>query len=281
MRLATARIRANLGLGTLVLACLLPATLSAQWPPFVRSDVPRAADGKPDLGAPAPRLANGKPDFSGVWESRVPPSGRPGAALPSIGDSPPVATFFNIAANIKEGLPFTPWAAELRKQRMSTNSKDNPDANCLPIGFMQLHTHSQPRKVVQTKDDLVIMYEANYGLRQIFTDGRSLPANDPQPWWFGYSVGKWDGDTLVVETIGLRDDGWLDVPGSPFTSAARITERFRRVNYGRLEIDITIDDPKAYTRPWTVRVNQRLIPGDEPIEFICNENERSSKHYVN
>jgi hypothetical protein len=262
-------------------ACLLSVSLSAQWVPFLRQDVPRTADGKPDLNAPSPRLANGKPDFSGVWESRVPPSGRPGAALPSLGEAPPVATFFNVAANMKEGLPFTPWAAELRKQRMAVNSKDNPDANCLPIGFMQLHTHSQPRKMVQTRDDLVIMYEANYGLRQIFTDGRPLPANDPQPWWFGYSVGKWEGDTLVVETTGLRDDGWLDVPGSPFTSSAKVTERFRRVTYGRLEIDVTIDDPKAYTRPWTVRVNQRLAADEDLIEFVCNENERSSKHYIN
>jgi hypothetical protein len=261
-------------------ACL-SVSLSAQWTPFVRQDVPRAADGQPDLTGPAPRLANGKPDFSGVWESRVPPSGRPSAALPSIGDAPPLATFFNVSANIKEGLPYTPWAAELRKQRMAGASKDNPDAHCLPLGFMQLHTHSQPRKAIHTTDDLVIMYEANYGLRQIFTDGRTLPANDPQPWWFGYSVGKWDGDTLVVETIGLRDDGWLDVAGSPFTTASRVTERFRRVNYGRLEIDITIDDPKAYTRPWTVRVNQRLAPDEQLIEFICNENERSSKHYDN
>jgi hypothetical protein len=261
-------------------ACL-SVSLSAQWTPFVRQDVPRAADGQPDLTGPAPRLANGKPDFSGVWESRVPPSGRPSAALPSIGEAPPLATFFNVSANIKEGLPYTPWAAELRKQRMAAASKDNPDAHCLPLGFMQLHTHSQPRKAIHTKDDLVIMYEANYGLRQIFTDGRTLPANDPQPWWFGYSVGKWDGDTLVVETIGLRDDGWLDVAGSPFTTASRVTERFRRVNYGRLEIDITVDDPKAYTRPWTVRVNQRLAPDDQLIEFICNENERSSKHYDN
>ena len=263
-----------------VLACLLPAALSAQWAPFLRPDAPRTADGKPDVNAPPPRLANGKPDFSGVWESRVPPSGRPAAALPSIGDAPPVATFFNVSANIKEGLPFTPWAAELRQQRMAAFSQNNPDANCLPIGFMQLHTHSQPRKIVQTKDDLVIMYEANYGLRQIFTDGRPLPANDPQPWWFGYSVGTWDGDTLVVVTTGLRDDGWLDVAGSPFTNGAKITERFRRVNYGRLEIDITIDDAVAYTRPWTVRVNQRLAAGDELIEFVCNENERSSKHYA-
>ena len=262
-----------------VLACLLPATLAAQWVPYVRPDVPRTADGKADLSGPAPRLPNGKPDFSGVWESRVPPSGRPGAALPSIGDAPPVATFFNIMANMKEGLPFTPWAAELRKQRMATASKDNPDAHCLPIGFMQLHTHSQPRKMVQTKDDLIIMYEANYGLRQIFTDGRPMPGNDPQPWWFGYSVGNWDGDTLVVNTTGLRDDGWLDVAGSPFTGGTKVSERFRRVNYGRLEIDITIEDPKAYTRPWTVRVNQRLAPDEQLIEFVCNENERSSKHY--
>jgi hypothetical protein len=265
---------------TLVLAWLLPVTPSAQWTPFLRPGVPRTADGKPDLNAPPPRLANGKPDFSGVWESRVPPSGRPGPALPSLADSPPVATFFNVAANMKEGLPLTPWAAERLKQRTAAFSKDNPDANCLPIGFMQLHTHSQPRKMVQTNDDLVIMYEANYGLRQIFTDGRPLPANDPQPWWFGYSVGHWDGDTLVVETTGLRDDGWLDVNGSPFTTAAKVTERFRRINYGRLEIDITVDDPRAYTRPWTVRVNQRLAAGDQLIEFICNENERSSAHYA-
>ena len=263
----------------LAFACVLSASLSAQWAPFVRPDVPRTADGKPDPNAPTPRLANGKPDFSGVWESRVPPSGRPGPQLPSMTDAPPVAAFFNVAANIKEDLPFTPWAAEVRKQRMAAQSKDNPDANCLPIGFMQLHTLSQPRKIVQTKDNLVIMYEANYGLRQIFTDGRSLPADDPQPWWFGYSVGTWDGDTLVVQTTGLRDDGWLDVGGSPFTSGAKITERFRRVTYGRLEIDITIDDPKAYTRPWTVRVNQRLAADEQLIEFVCNENERDSKHY--
>jgi hypothetical protein len=266
----------------LVLACTVPVALTAQWPTFVRPDLPRTADGQVDLNAPAPRLPNGKPDFSGVWESRVPPTGRFGApALPSIGQAPPVATFLNVGANIKEGLPFTPWAAQLRKERMSKNSQDNPDANCLPIGFMQLHTHTQPRKIVQTKDDMVIMYEVNYGLRQIFTDGRPSPTDDPQPWWEGYSVGKWDGDTLVVETTGFRGDGWLDVQGSPFTESLKLTERFRRVNYGRLEIDLTIDDPKAYTKPWTVRVNHRLSAGEELIEFVCNENERSSKHYVN
>jgi hypothetical protein len=253
-----------------VVVCLLSATLSAQWVPFVRTDVPRAADGKPDLSAPPPRLANGRPDFSGVWESRVPPSGRPGPALPSIGEGPPVATFFNIMANMKEGLPFTPWAAELRKQRMASASKDNPDAHCLPIGFMQLHTHSQPRKMVHTKDDLVIMYEANYGLRQIFTDGRPMPANDPQPWWFGYSVGKWDGDTLVVETTNLNGKTWGNEVGDVFSHAEHVIERFKPVNADTIEYQATITDPIVYTRPFTIAMPLKRLKS-ELIEAACHE----------
>jgi hypothetical protein len=270
------------GLVLVVLALAASATVSAQWPLFTPPDVPRGADGRPNLDAPAPRLPNGKPDFSGVWESRIPPSGRLGGPfLPSLkSDGPPVATFVDIGRNIKEGLPLTPAAAELKKQRMSRNSMDNPDAHCLPMGFMQLHTHSQPRKIVHTKDVVVIAYEANYGLRWIFTDGRALPANDPNPFWYGYSVGRWNGDELVVETTGLRDDGWLDVNGTPFGSTSKIIERFRRVNYGRVEIDVTVEDQTFYTRPVTVRVNWRLYPDGELIEFICNENEQSSKHLV-
>jgi hypothetical protein len=112
------------------------------------------------------------------------------------------------------------------------------------------------------------------GVRQVFTDGRAAPGDDPQPWWYGYSVGHWDGDALVVETTGLRDGGWLDVYGTPLTDAARVTERFRRPSYGRLEIDVTIDDPKVYTKPWTVRVNQRIMPDQELLEFVCLENQR-------
>jgi len=267
---------------TTLAGCLvLSVSLAAQWPAFVRPDVPRNADGTPNLSAPAPRQATGKPDLSGVWESRIPPSGRLGGPMiPNTGDGPPVATFVNAGRNMQGGLPYTPWAAELRKQRMSTFSRDNPDANCLPVGLMQQHTHSQPRRIVHTKDDMLIAYEANGGFRQIFLDGRPLPANDPQPWWQGYSVGRWDGDTLVVESAGFRDDGWLDVDGSYFGTATKVTERFRRVNYGRLELDITVEDAKAYTRPWTVRVNYRLVPDQQLIEFVCNENERSSKHYV-
>jgi hypothetical protein len=262
-----------------LLACAFAAaiatSLNAQWPAFVRQEVPRTPDGKPDLNAPPPRFPNGKVDFSGTWQSRVPPAG-PNAPVPNLNPAtdPALATFANVGRNVAGGLPLTPWATELRTKRMATNSKDNPDAHCLPLGFMQLHTHSQARKVVQTANDVVIMYEANGGLRNIFTDGRALPTNDPQPWWFGYSIGKYDGDTFVVETIGLRDEGWLDVQGAPFTSGAKITEKFRRPTYGRLEIDITIDDPKAYTKPWTVRVNWRLGADEDLIEFICQENNR-------
>ena len=178
------------------------------------------------------------------------------------------------------GLPFTPWAAALRKERKDNNNKDNPDAHCLPLGLTQLHMHPQARKMIQTPGLIVILYEAQGGVRQIFMDGRPLPNNDPDPWWYGYSIGHWDGDTLVVETTGFRDDVWLDVEGSPLTNTGKMTERFRRVDFGHLEIAITIEDPKAYTRPWTVKFNQRLLLDTDLIEFICNENEKSDAHLV-
>jgi hypothetical protein len=146
------------------------------------------------------------------------------------------------------------------------------------MGFMQFHTHSQPRKIIQTPGLILIVYEANSGLRQIFTDGRSLPGKDAEPWWYGYSVGKWEGDTLVVETTGFIDNIWLDVQGSPMTSTGKVTERFRRPNFGNLEIEITVDDPKAYTKPWTVKLNQRIFTDTELIEFICED--RDATHYV-
>jgi hypothetical protein len=264
----------------------LSPVLTAQWSAHPVAGVPRTPDGKVDLNAPTPRTSDGHPDLSGVWTFlRQTPrldlgvGGAGGTPLPD-GTVPNVlGQFWDIAFGMKEPLPFQPWAAELRKTRMANNNQDNPDAHCLPIGFMQLHTHPEPRKVVQTSSVIVMMWEANFGLRQIFLDGRPLPA-DPQPWWYGYSVGRWDGDMLVVHTSGLRDGGWLDVVGSPFTDAATVTERFRRVNLGTLEIDVTVDDPKAYTKPWTVTVRQRLMPDNELMEFICNENERSSSHFV-
>jgi hypothetical protein len=259
--------------GVLALTVTLSPALVAQWSAYPTPGVPRTADGKPDLTAPAPTTAEGRPDLSGIWNYAGVLGLRGGPPPPPPG-TPVQATFWNIEAGFKEGLPFQPWAAALRKQRMDANSKDNPDAACLPLGHMQLHTHSQPRKIIQTKDVIVILYEANGGVRQIFMDGRPAPPADAQPWWAGYSRGRWEGETLVVETTNFRDDGWLDVNGAPLTSAGRIIERFRRPNLGTLEIDVTIDDPKAYTRPWTVRVNQRLLPDTDLIEFVCLENQQ-------
>jgi hypothetical protein len=203
------------------------------------------------------------------------------AAFPYDPKGPPVATFFEAGANMEGGLPYTPWAAELRKQRLALGARDNPDAMCMPMGFLQFHQQPQPRRIYQLSDRILIEYEANYGLRHIYMDGRTLPPQgDPQPFWYGYSVGRWEGDTLVVETNNLRgaedgpSDGWLDVNGSPYSREAKFTERFRRLNYGQLQVDMTVDDPKSYTKPWTVRVDFRIRPEEEMIEFVCNENQQ-------
>ena len=269
--------------------------LLAQWGSYPTPGVPRLPNGQPNLEAPAPRAPDGKPDLSGIWQIVRTPADQTAAnflggngtanAPPAAAPPPKVsldeiapASFRENGSGFKDGLPLKPWAAELVKRRMADNSKDNPDAHCLPMGFMQFHNHPQPRKIVQTSGLIIIVYEANFGLRQIFTDGRPLPDMDPEPWWYGYSVGKWEGDTLVVETTGFIEDGWLDINGNPLTEAAKVTERFRRVNYGNLEIDVTVDDSKAYTRPWTVKVKQRILLDAELIEFICID--KDAAHYV-
>jgi len=206
----------------------------------------------------------------------------PGTApFPYDPKGPPVATFFEAGANLEGGLPYTPWAADLRKQRLAIQARDNPDAMCMPMGFLQFHQQPQPRKIIQTPGLIIIEYEANYGIRHIYTDGRTLPPQgDPQPWWYGYSVGRWEGDDLVVDTNNLRgaedgpSDGWLDVNGSPYSNQATFTERFRRLSYGQLQVDMTVADPKSYTKPFTVRVDFRVVPEQELIEFVCNENQQ-------
>ena len=259
--------------------------LFAQWPAYPTAGVPKSAGGKLDQTWPAPRTSDGKPDFSGIWKFVDSPDARPGTPPPAGSRSPGIGVripgllqFFDIGSTLKDGLPLQPWAAELRRKRVARNNQDNPDAHCLPIGLMQLHTHPEPRKMIQTPGLIVILYEANAGVRQIFTDGRPLPGNDAEPWWYGYSTGKWDGDTLVVETSGFRDDVWLDVEGSPLTEAGKMTERFRRLNYGNMEIEITVDDRKAYTKPWTVTVHHRIMLDTDLIEFVCQENERDARH---
>ncbi len=263
------------------LALVTSVSLTAQWARFPDPSIPRTADGKVNFDAPAPRTPDGKIDFTGVYENlwfyngkiAQPPASPPG--------EPPQTTFAEIGAGFKDGLPFRPWARELYLQRKASNAKDNPDAHCLPMGLMQFHIHPQPRKIVQTRKVMIILYEGNAGIRQIFLDGRPLPKlGDVQPWWYGYSTGHFEGDTLVIQTNNFRDDGWLDINGSPLTDQATLTERYTRLSYGTLRIDVTIDDPKAYTAPFTVRLTQRVVPDGELIEFICAENERSTAHMI-
>ena len=280
----------NASLRLAVLVAIFGATsavVHTQWEKRPDPRVPRLANGQVNLDAPAPKAADGHPDLSGLW-TRAPGDGRGrgrGANAtpppPPPPGTPPVATFGNLGANMTDGLPFTPWANDLLKQRMAATSKENPDANCMPMGFTQFHQQPQPREIVQLPNKVLILYEANYGLRQIYTDGRTLPKQgDPQPQWYGYSVGRWEGDTLVVESNNLRGaedgpfDGWLDVRGSPYSRDAKFIERFRRPTFGQLTIDVTVEDAKAYTKPFTVRINQRVMPDTELIEFVCNENQQ-------
>jgi hypothetical protein len=270
--------------GAIAILAAMSPNVVAQWPSYPTPGVPRAADGKPILDGPAPRTPDGKVDFSGVWNRAGGGGGGRGRGGPPAPTTTPEGiplSGFGEVAGRGYPLPLQPWAAELKKKRMADNSKDNPDVWCLPIGLMQYHNHPQPRQIVQTKNLILITYESNYGLRYIYMDGRPAPNNDPTPWWFGYSRGWFEGDTLVVETTNFLGDeraGWHDVNGTPYTDALKMTERFRRPNFGRLEIDVTIDDSKALTKPFTVRVNQQILVDQEMMEFICNENERSTHH---
>ncbi len=255
-----------------LLSSVLP--LMAQWPKHEPAGIPKTRDGKINLLAPAPRTPDGKPDLSGIWTNptcKECPKGAEDEFLPM------AAQFIDIGWGLKGGLPYKPEAAAIVKKRIDDHGKDNPDSHCQPIGIVQLHTHPYPRRIMQSPGMLAILYEKDQTFRQIFTDGRALP-EDPVPWWYGYSSGKWTGDTLVIQTIGLRDDGWLDFRGDLLTDAAKVTEKFRRPNYGNLEIELTVDDAKAYTKPWTVTIHQVIAPDMDLFEFYCAENNKDEIH---
>ncbi|HEX4134974.1 MAG TPA: hypothetical protein VHY84_10220 [Bryobacteraceae bacterium] len=235
--------------------------LMAQWTKMPSAGIPRTADGKVNLSAPAPKTRDGKPDLSGIWE--------------------PSANKYlrDIAADLKpDGVPFQPWAKTLFEERATgSHSKEDPDANCLPQGVPKIDAAPAPWKIVQNPGFIVIVYEAFNLWRQVFLDGRELE-KDVNPSWLGYSTGKWDGNTLVVDSRGFNGKTWLDQLGRPSTEALHVTERFHRKDFGHMNIQITIDDSKAYTRPWTVSEEVHLLPETELLEFICNENNRDIGH---
>lgn len=229
-------------------------------------------DGKPNLAAPAPRTTDGKPDLSGMWDMAH--------KLPcddinrSCTDNPISLQFVNLGAGIAGGAPYQQWA---RDQMENKSPIADPYLHCIAPGAPRMHTVPFMKKIVQTPSLLVILNEYNANYRQIHLDGRPLP-EDPQPSWNGYSSGHWEGDTLVVESTGYRDDLWLDSAGSPLTSAGKTTERFRRANYGTMEIEITVNDPKAYTRPWTAKIEQVIVLDTDMLDSICLENEKDIEH---
>jgi hypothetical protein len=253
-----------------------PGVGFGQWVRYPTPDVPRIADGKPNLNAATPRLPDGKPDFSGLWGTamRNPCTPELNRFIECGSELPGSPLAFNVGAGLPGGLPYQPWAAALVKQRTADFSKDDPHVRCLPDNPPRPYGLPHLIKAVHTPRLLVLLYEVNAMYRQIFIDGRPLPV-DPNPTWNGYSSAAWEGDTLVVHTIGFRDDLWLDINGSPMTDAAKMTERIRRPNYGTLDIEITVDDPKAYTRPWTVLMKQEIRLDTELIDEFCLENEKS------
>lgn len=254
-----ARVCATAALFLLMFA--LPS--SAQWQNYRASGIPRTPDGKPDLNAPAPKTADGKTDIGGVWQ------------MP-----PPPVYLSNLTRDLKSGeLVMLPWAENLYKERRATESKDDPHHFCIPGGVPRSYTPPYPFKIVNTPNLVFILFEAIQSYRQIFLDGRKL-AQDADPTWMGYSTGRWEGDTLVVETTGFKEGAWLDTDGHPGSDALHVTERFRRKDFGHMDVQVTIQDPKAYAKPWTVTLPLTLFPDAEVMEYICNENNRALPHLV-
>ena len=269
--------RRTLGFLFVIVAILaVPALSFGQWLKYPTDGVPKNADGTPNRNAPTPRLPNGKPDFSGLWHATNPARCGGGGSQfiecgNEIGGSPLGG---NLGRNLPEGLPYQPHAAKLAKERRADDSRDDPHVRCLPDNPPRAWTLPHLTKIMQTPKQLALLYEVNAMYRQIFTDGRPFP-EDPTPTWNGYSVGAWEGDALVVRTQGFRDDLWIDTGGSPMSDIAKMTERITRPNYGTLNIELTIDDPKNYTKPFTVSLSQHIELDTELVDEFCLENEKS------
>jgi hypothetical protein len=244
----------------IAVGALLMSSAGAQWLTNKTQNVPRGPDGKPNLTAPAPKLPDGKPDLSGVWDADR-------------------RYLVNLALDLKPGdVAMLPWAEKIYNERKTgAYAKQEPDANCLPQGVPKIDAAPVPWKFLQLPNQVVILYEAFTQFRQIFMDGRVLP-KEPNPTWLGYSIGRWDGNTLVVESNGFNGKAWLDQSGHPATESLQVTERFRRVDFGHMELEITINDPGAYTKPWTVKEHPALALDTELLEFVCNENEKDIRH---
>ncbi|HXD73893.1 MAG TPA: hypothetical protein VN628_09160 [Vicinamibacterales bacterium] len=263
------------------------AALLAQWLNYPAPGVPRLPNGKVDLSAKAPRTRDGRPDLSGVWQTELETpamiasrSNNEAAKLVVPGDDPTTFSryFFNVLSDFKpEDAPLQPKTREYM-QRAGERPAGNPSGGCLPHGLPQADLMSYaPFKVIQTPSVIAFLYELDNNYRQIYTDGRTLP-KDLNPTWYGYSVGRWEGDTLVVDAAGFNERTRLDVAGHPHSEALHITERFRRRDFGHLDVTITIDDPAMYTKPFTIKATEVLLPDNDVLETVCAENEKDGAH---
>jgi len=260
------------GIAFLAACCCAPA----QWVNQPMAGAPRTPDGKVDMTGPVPRV-NGKPDLSGIWQAAAEPRG-PG--LYGLGESPNSKYFRDVLADFKPGdEPLTPEGREILRKHAQPGAF-NPTLNCLPDGTPHADLLPEPFKIIQTPGEMVMLYEVETTFRQIFTDGRKQ-LTDPSPSWMGYSVGKWEGDTLVIDTLGFNDQSWLDARGHGHSEDMRIEEQFHRRDYGHLEVRLTITDPKTFTKPITINFVEELLPDTDLFEHYCLENERDAGHQPN
>jgi hypothetical protein len=260
----------------------------AQWLNFPTPGTPRTKDGKPNLSAKAPRAPNGKPDLSGVWHAEYAPPGEIEGLFGDVfkdfvvpGDDPRTFSkyFLNILADFKpEDAPLRPESAAWFQKHLLGGNRESPSTRCVPQGIPRGELDNYlPFKIIQTPAVIAVLYEESNTYRQIYTDGRRLPV-DQQPTWMGYSVGRWEGDTLVVDASGFNDQGWLDAMGHPQSEGLRIRERFHRRDFGHMDLELTIDDPKTYTEPFTVKATEVLVPDSDVLEYVCTENEKDRAH---
>src|ERR1700694_6353178 len=236
-------------IATIAILFVMAGLASAQWVKVPLLGTPRTSDGKPTLSPPPPKTPDGKPDLSGIWTG-------------------PEDKWFRDLSSAGAKIQMLPWAEALFKQRKENKEKGHPSERCLGHGVTDYDTIGALRRIIQTPGIIAILFEAYNHYRQIFVDGRPLP-KPTQPSYMGYSVGKWEGDTLVVDTTGLNDQGWLDMNGHPQTETTHVTERFRRRDFGHMDLQLTIDDPKAYTKPWSSSLSLNYLPDEELIESIC------------
>jgi len=269
--LASTRFSIKFG-GVLMMLAGSATVLSAQYLGYPTAGVPKGPDGKPNMAAPAPRTSDGHPDFTGMygWVTRA----NCGAKC---NDTQIPAEFINIASSLKSrALPLKPEALAIQKARAAEQGSD-PNVHCMPRGAPRMWTDDYYKRIIQTPEKLILLNERNMAWRMIFLDGRPLPV-DPNPTWNGYSTGHWEEDTLVIQTIGFKDGLWLDASGNPLDSTGKMTERITRPSFGLLKAEITIDDPKSYTMPWTVTIDQPLVLDSELLDYYCLENERDFVH---